>query len=169
MSEDEITEELVKEMNVIWSGSRITKSLVPISQKIDKTLAKNRGRSPTIDICFRDRWEKEVFFGFECKLLEEGDGRLYNEYIVSGLYRYLEGKYCSQGSAGSLIGYVKVGRLDVIIKEVKTRVDKEKILRTMDLAASIDGFKEHYVSTHSRDRGLPHFSVHHLFFLFDAK
>lgn len=166
MSEDEITEELFKEIVFIWSRSSITETIRPINQKIDRTNAKNKGRPPTIDFCFRDSWVQDAFFGFECKLLAEGNNGLYKEYVENGLCRYLQGKYCAQGSAGSLIGYVMFGRLATIVQDVKARVDKERLLKDMALASSICGFKEHYVSTHSREKALPPFCVHHLFFCF---
>ena len=81
MSEDEITEELFKEIVFAWKTSSITETVIPINQKIDKNQARDRGKPPTIDFCFRDRWVKEAFFGFECKLLAEGNNRLYKEYI----------------------------------------------------------------------------------------
>lgn len=168
MSEDEITEELFKEIQIVWRVSSIPQTIVPINQKIDKTFGKDRGKPPTIDFCFRDRWVKEAFFGFECKLLAEGDVRLYKEYIENGLYRYLQGKYCARGSAGSLIGYVNSGRISIIVQDVKTRVDRENMLTAMVKAPSISAFEEHYVSTHSRESGLSSFSVHHLFFCFLA-
>ena len=168
MSEDEITEELFKEIQIVWRASTIPQTIIPINQKIDKTLAKNIGKPPAIDFCFRDRWVKEAFFGFECKLLAEGNVRLYKEYVENGLFRYLQGKYCAKGSAGSLIGYVNSGRISVIVQDVKTRVDKESILTAMVKASSISAFEEHYVSTHSREGGLSSFCVHHLFFCFSA-
>jgi hypothetical protein len=165
MSEDEITEEIFKELVYVYHESSVPRTLIPVNQKIDTTLAKNRGRPPTIDFCFRDRWVKEVFFGFECKLLAEGNGRLYQEYIDNGLCRYLQGKYCSIGSAGSMIGYIKSGNIAIVIHDVKCRVDQKKAVNAMAAAPSIGSFKEHYVSMHIRD-GLSQFRVHHLFFNF---
>jgi hypothetical protein len=166
MSEDEITEELLIEVHFVWSKSNITETIRPLPQKGDKTAAKPKGRHPTIDFCFRDVWVSEAFFGFEFKLLAEGDTRLYNEYIKNGLYRYIQGKYSARGSAGSLVGYVKLGNLARIIQDVKARVDNESIWKVMDLAPPIGEFKEHYVSVHSREMSLPLFCVHHLFFFF---
>ena len=168
MSEDEITEELFKEIVFVWSKSSIPKTVIPINQKIDKANAKDRGRPPTIDFCFRDRWVKEAFFGFECKLLAEGDNRLCKEYIDNGLCRYLQGKYCAGGSAGSMIGYINSGSIIAVVQNVKIRVDKEKALRPMTLASAIYAFKEHYVSMHEREKGLSSFIVHHLFLYFAA-
>lgn len=166
MSEDDITEELFKEIQVVWHVSSNLQTLIPINQKIDRTFAKDKGTPPTIDFCFRDRWMKEAFFGFECKLLAEGDGRLSREYVENGLCRYLQGKYCSAGSAGSLIGYIRSGNVAVIIQDVKCRVDQEKAVQTVTLSSSIGSFKEHYISIHMRERGLRKFCVHHLFFDF---
>lgn len=166
MSEDEITEELFKEIVIAWSKPNIPKTVIPINQKIDKNNAKNIGRPPTIDFCFRDRWTKEAFFGFECKLLAESNNRLCDEYIKNGLYRFIEGKYCARGSAGSMIGYINSGNVATIVSEVRTRVNKERIMQVMALASSILTFKEHYVSIHSRDKGLSPFCIHHLFFCF---
>ncbi|MHA1410639.1 MAG: hypothetical protein ACTSQY_10105 [Candidatus Odinarchaeia archaeon] len=165
MSEDEITEELYTEIIIVWSQSGI-QNLLPINQKIDKTLAKNRGKPPTIDFCFRDRWIKKAFFGFECKILAEGNSRLTKEYVDNGLKRYLQGKYCSTTSIGSLIGYVIIGDIKKTIQDVKKRVDKESIIKKMTLASSILDFKNHFTSEHSRVRGLSNFKVHHLFMYF---
>jgi hypothetical protein len=166
MSEDDITEELFVEIVFTWSRSSITKSIRPVCQKGDKTLAKPRGKPPTIDFCFRNSWVGEAFFGFECKILVEGDKGLCNEYVENGLCRYLSGAYCAHGSAGSLIGYVKLGNISIIIHDVKARVDTQKMLAAMVLAAPIGRFKEHYVSVHEREMPLPPFRVHHLFFSF---
>lgn len=166
MSEDEITEELFKEILIIWRESSIPMTIVPINQKSDYTFSKDRGKPPTIDFCFRDRYVREAFFGFECKILAEGDSRLYREYIENGLYRYLHGKYCAKGSAGSLIGYINSGSISIVIRDVKMRVNKENILSAMALAHSILAFKEHYISIHTREKRLPSFCVHHLFFRF---
>lgn len=166
MSEDDITEELFKEIQVVWHVSSTLQTFIPINQKIDRNLAKDKGRPPTIDFCFRDRWVKEAYFGFECKLLAEGDGRLFQEYVESGLCRYLQGKYGSVGSAGSLIGYIRSGNVAVVIQDVKCRVDQEKAVRAMTLSSPIGSFKEHYVSIHIREGGDSKFCVHHLFFDF---
>lgn len=166
MTEDEITEELFTQGQCVLQKSSIPTTLVLVNQKIDRTLAKNKGRLPAIDFCFRDRWVKETFFGFECKLLAEGNGTLSREYVDEGLCRYLEGKYSSFGSSGSMIGYVKTGNLAPIIQDVKRRVDEKEAISPMTLALAIGSVKEHYVSIHSRERGLTNFSIHHLFFKF---
>jgi len=166
MSEDEITEELFVEVEFVWSRSSITETIRPMCQKGDRTHAKIKGRPPTIDFCFRDSWVGEAFFGFECKLLVEGDTTLCNEYVENGLCRFLSGRYCAHGSAGSLIGYVKLGNLSTIIQDIKVRVDTRNLLKAMALASPIGTFQNHYVSVHSREMQLPPFCVHHLFFSF---
>lgn len=166
MSEDEITEELFIEVEVVWRKSNIPDTIIPYHEKIDRANAKDIGKPPTIDFCFRHRWVKETYLGFECKRLAEGNNHLYKEYIENGLWRYLQGKYCAHGSTGSLIGYVISGGLAIIEQNVKARVDKERALKAMTEAFPVHAFKEHYVSMHLRERGLSPFCVHHLFFLF---
>lgn len=166
MSEDKITEELYTEIMEVWVTSNIIDSIVPIHQKGDWLSGKNGKKPPTIDIVFRDSFERDAFFAFECKLLKEGESRLFWEYVKEGLDRYLQGKYCANGSAGSLIGYVMSGRLTSVVDEVKKRVDVDKILEVMRLGLPLGKFSSHYISVHSRENSLPRFSVHHLFFSF---
>jgi hypothetical protein len=166
MNEDEITEEIFKEVICGWRESSVSTSLIPINQKIDRELALNEGRLPSIDFCFRDRFIREVFFGFECKILGEGDSNLSREYINNGLCRYLEGKYCSRGSTGSMIGYVRFGKISLVIQEIKRRVDKESAICAMNLATPLRALGEHYTSVHKRQRGLSEIVIHHLFFDF---
>lgn len=166
MNEDEITEELFKEVECGWRESDVPISIVPVNQKIDRDLAANLGKPPSIDFCFRDRFLKEAFFGFECKILGEGDCTLSGEYIDNGLCRFIEGKYCSRGSAGSMIGYVRFGKLSVVIQDIKRRVDIESAVQPMHLAPPMHAFKEHYISVHNRQRGLSQIAIHHLFFDF---
>jgi hypothetical protein len=166
MTEDEITEELYSQTQYILRKSNISPTLVLVNQKIDRALAKNIGRLPSIDFCFRDRWVRKAFFGFECKLLSEGKGTLSQQYVDEGVCRYLEGKYCSTGSAGAMIGYVKAGNVSVIIEDVKLRVNKKNIVSPMSLSIKLGIVSNHFVSIHTRDKELSDFLIHHLFFKF---
>lgn len=166
MSEDKITEELYAEIMAVWATSSIVDSIRPIHQKGDWLSAKDGKKPPTIDIVFRDSFERDAFFAFECKLLKEEESRLFWEYVKEGLDRYLQGKYCASGSAGSLIGYVMSGKLTNVVEEVRKRVDVDKILEVMKLSIPLGKFNNHYVSIHSRENSLPKFFVHHLFFSF---
>ena len=163
MDEPEITEELLIELKLIWKKTDLP--LIPHHEKSDRK-GKRRGRAPTIDFCFRDRWYKDSYFGAECKILEEKNNKLYNLYIEEGVGRYLSGKYGENCSAGSMIGYVKIGNTAEIINEVKVRVNTLPDSSEMRQADSIGKFTEHYKSVHERKVGRSPFHIHHLFFSF---
>lgn len=165
MSEDEITEELAIQVDVICRQSSMPINIASIPQKIDRKLAKQKGKSPAIDFCFRHTWVKDAYFGFECKILAEANTTLSKEYIKEGVCRYLDGKYCSKGSASSMVGYVKSGNLTVIIQDIIERVNKERIVRLMSKSSTIGIFDEHYLSTHNRLNN-SNFDIQHLFFNF---
>ncbi len=165
MSEPEITEELVFELLDVWfdKGPR---SLKPIHEKSHgKRKNGKKGKTPTIDFCFRT-WDSNSYFGAECKLLEENNSKRYNLYVDEGVNRYLSGKYGEKCSAGSMIGYIIIGNTAGIINNVKIRVDKLSNISNMKKSDSINGFTEHYKSVHERGVGNTPFHVHHLFFSF---
>jgi hypothetical protein len=163
MNEPEITEELFIELGLIWKKTNLP--LIPLPEKPDRK-GKIRGRAPTIDFCFRHRWYPNSYFGAECKILEEKNKKLYDLYIKEGVYRYLSGKYGENCSAGSMIGYVRIGNTAEIINEVKIRVIKLPENSEMRQADSIGRFTEHYQSVHERKVGRSPFHIHHLFFSF---
>ncbi len=169
MSEDEISEELFKEVQVAWRSTDLAPSLIPIREKlaIGKSVGspRGRGRPPMIDFCFRDQWVRESYFGLECKRLIEHDSTLLNEYIGNGLYRYLTGKYSTKSSEAALVGFIVAGALSGVVSEVSQRVNQERILAKMEISFPLPSFWEHYRSTHSRMDSSP-ISVHHLFFDF---
>ncbi len=161
MDEPEITEELFIELELIWK--KINLSLIPLHEKPDRN-GKKKGRAPTIDFCFRHRWHRNSYFGAECKMLEEKNNRLCDLYVVEGVCRYLSGKYGENCSAGSMIGYVRIGNTTKVINEVKMRVNRLPDNSEMRQADSIGEFTEHYKSIHNRKIGRSPFHMHHLFF-----
>lgn len=163
MDEPEITEELFIELVLIWEKTNLP--LIPLHEKSDRK-EKRRGRAPTIDFCFRHRWDKNSYFGAECKILEEKNNKLYNLYIEEGVCRYLCGKYGENCSAGSMIGYVRNGNTTEIINEMIIRVNTLLNNSEMRQADSIGTFTEHYKSIHNRKIGRSPFHIHHLFFSF---
>ena len=165
MSEPEITEELVFELQDVWfdKGPR---SLKPIHEKSHGKRKKGRGKTPTIDFCFRHKWDRNSYFGAECKLLEENNSELYKLYVDEGVNRYLSGKYGEKCSAGSMIGYIIIGNTAEIINEVKIKVDELSNISNIKKSDSINGFTDHYKSVHGRKVGNTPFHIHHLFFSF---
>ena len=165
MSEPEITEELVFELQDVWfdKGPR---SLKPIHEKSHGKRKKGRGKTPTIDFCFRHKWDPNSYFGAECKLLEENNSKRYNLYVDEGVNRYISGKYGEKCSAGSMIGYIIIGNTAEIINEVKIKVDELSNISNIKKSDSINGFTDHYKSVHGRKVGNTPFHIHHLFFSF---
>lgn len=161
--EPEITEELYYYLQMVWFDKG-TKSLVPIHEKSHGKKVYGRGKTPTIDLCFRG-WNPEIYFGAECKILEDKKYR-YEYYIDEGICRYISGDYGNKYPAGAMIGYIITGDTLKIISEVKNRVDKLPNSSKMKISNPIDGFTEHYESIHKRKTGVSPFDIHHLFFCF---
>ena len=167
MNETRITEELFIELQAVMrtDGYR-NLSLYPIHEKSHDRNGKGRGKTPTIDFCFRDRWVRDRYFGAECKLLKENYKTLYDDYIAGGVCRYLIGKYSENCSIGSMIGYLTSGNTREIVSEVKNRVDKTRNVSKMEKSDPINSFNEHYKSVHKREVDFSIFHIHHLFFSF---
>ena len=116
MNETRITEELFIELQAVMrTGEYRNLSLYPIHEKSHDRNGKGRGKTPTIDFCFRDRWVRDRYFGAECKLLKENYKTLYDDYVAGGVCRYLTGKYSENCSIGSMIGYITSGNTGEII------------------------------------------------------
>jgi hypothetical protein len=163
MSEPEITEELFVKLELVWRKTDI--SLIPIHEKSHGKRKEGRGKTPTIDFCFRHELDRNSYFGAECKVLKE-NSTSYDLYIKNGVNRYLSGQYGEKGSAGSMIGYIIIGDTAEIINKVKIKVDKLSNISNMKKSDSINGFTEHYKSVHERSVGDTPFHIHHLFFPF---
>lgn len=161
--EPEINEELYYYLQMVWFDKG-TKSIVPVHEKSHRKKVHGRGKTPTIDLCFRG-WDSEIYFGAECKILEDKKYR-YEYYIDEGICRYISGDYSNKYPAGAMIGYIITGDALKIISEVKNRVDKLPNSSKMEISNPINGFTEHYESIHKRKTGVSPFDIHHLFFWF---
>ena len=167
MNETRITEELFIELQAVMRTAEYRNhSLYPIHEKSHDRNGKGRGKTPTIDFCFRDRWVRDRYFGAECKLLKENYKTLYDDYVAGGVCRYLTWKYSENCSIGLMIGYITSGNTGEIISEVKNRVDKTYNVSKMEKSDTINGFTGHYTSVHEREVGNTPFHIHHLFFSF---
>lgn len=161
--EPEINEELFHYLQMVWYDKG-PKSLTPDREKSHGKRMSGRGKTPTIDLCFRG-WDSEIYFGAECKILEDKNSR-YEYYIDGGICRYISGDYSYKCPTGAMIGYIITGDTLKIINELKNRVDKLPNSSKMDISNPINGFKEHYESIHKRKTGVSPFDIHHLFFCF---
>lgn len=161
--EPEINGEFFHYLQMVWFDKG-PKSLTPDREKSHGKRIYGRGKTPTIDLCFRG-WDSEIYFGAECKILEDKNHR-YEYYIDGGVCRYISCDYGPNFPVGAMIGYIITGDTLKIINEVKNRVDKLPNSSKMNISNPINGFKEHYESIHKRLIGVSPFDIHHLFFCF---
>lgn len=163
MNESEITEEFYRCVLMLWY-ERGPKTLTPQHEKSHGRRIEGPGKTPTIDLCFRD-WDPNHYFGIECKILENKKSR-YDYYIDGGVCRYIRGDYGKTFPAGAMIGYILNGEPSKIMGEVVNKVNEFTHCSNMIISNPINGFKEHYESIHKRKIGVSPFNIHHLFFNF---
>lgn len=168
-SEDSITEEWFVHIQVRWSSDHAF-GLVPIHQKQDKEKAKSRGRAPTIDFCFRDRFFTQSYFGAECKLFDQGSKKHLDAYLddKEGIGRFVNGRYAAHTGSGAMVGYVRRGDCCVVAKNVGSGIKRLKGNPTLKKAISLPDFDHLYESQHKRDTGVSPFLCYHLFFAFNC-
>jgi hypothetical protein len=166
MTEPEITEELYTELIGVCIENGDS-SIRPIHEKAHKKIKKSPGRTPTIDLCFRDEWDSESYLGFECKKLENNDKSRLDDYIKGGICRFLTGAYSKKCSIGSMIGYIIDENIEKIASEIKSRVDNTSCNQKMERTTIINGHSEQYKSGHSRIIDKSPFVIFHLFFSFN--
>lgn len=165
--EDDITEEWF--VKIMGCMAELNLPVVPIHQKQDRTMEKESGKPPTIDFCFRHKIVPESYFGAECKLLDEGETKYFLEYVnENGLGRFLDGRYSSCSSAGSMIGYVRTGDPKQVAIKVSERLAKLPNAPKMTKDDPLDSFRHIYKSNHKRKAGLSKIHMYHLFFAFNC-
>lgn len=167
--EDDITQKWYEKIVGIWySVNRATSialnGLCPIHQYADNTMKKRRGaKSPTIDFCFKDWSTDNSYFGAEAKNLYESRPDKITRYVSTGVGNYITGKYGSQSSESSIIGYVLSGKIPDIIDELKVEMAKENPVANLARTTSSN---PQYKSTHLRTLDSQEILLHHLFFDF---
>lgn len=167
--EDDITQKWYEKIVDIWdSRNRATSialnGLCPMHQYADNTMKKRRGsKSPTIDFCFKDWSTDNSYFGAEAKNLYESRPEKIKRYVSTGIDNYTKGKYGSQSSKSSIIGYVISGKISDIVSELKVEIAKGKPLSNLARTPSAD---PQYKSSHLRTFDNQEITLYHLFFDF---
>lgn len=170
--EDDITQEWFVIIQRIWdSRNRATSialnNLVPHHQYADSTMKKKKGKkSPTIDFCFKDWSTTNSYFGAEAKNLYESKPDKIKRYIDTGINNYTCGRYGSQSSAGSIIGYVLSGNISTIVDELKIEISNEKPISNLTRVMTVAD--PQYRTLHTRILDGEEITLHHLFFNFVA-
>ena len=167
--EDDITQKWYEKVVGIWdSRNRATSialnGLCPMHQYADNTMKKRRGsKSPTIDFCFKDWTTNNSYFGAEAKNLYESRPEKIKRYVSTGVDNYAKGKYGSQSSESSIIGYVLSGKIPDIASELKAEMAKETPIANLARTTSSN---PQYKSCHLRTFDNQEITLHHLFFDF---
>lgn len=167
--EDDITLEWYGKILKRWSEkNRATilklHNLGPVHQYQDPTLKKERGYKPTIDFCFRDWNTANSYFGAECKNLYQRKNEKIKRYIDTGILNYTIGRYGSQSSEASIIGYILSGEISDIVERLKKQI---ALLQPItNLSREMLYLDPQYLSRHIRDLDQKEIVLHHLFFDF---
>ncbi len=166
--EDDITQKWYEKIMSIWnSRNRATSialnGLYPYHQYADNTMKKRKGsKSPTIDFCFKE-WSTNSYFGAEAKNLYESRHDKIERYVSTGVDNYTKGRYGSQSSESSIIGYVLSGKISDIVSEIKVEMSKQKPISNLARTTSPN---PQYKSRHLRTFDSQEITLHHLFFDF---
>lgn len=168
--ENAITEEWFMDISLLWK-EKPGIALIPLLQKEDATKTKSqRGSPPTIDFCFRDGFDGRVYFGAECKLLDETKARYLNAYLDSeeGIGRFLDGRYAACAGAGAMVGYVRSGSCDNVAKSLGQDIQGLNGNPKLSKSQMLSNFKQLYESQHTRNCPIAEFLCYHLLFGFNC-
>ena len=167
--EDDITLKWYEKILCIWdSRNRATaialNELRPFHQYPDNTLKKRRGvKAPTIDFCFKDWSTDNCYFGAEAKNLFDNRYEKMERYVSTGVNNYINGRYGSQSSESSIIGYVLSGKIPDIVNKLKAILAKGNPISNL---ARTTNNNPQYTSSHSRLYDNREIVLYHLFFDF---
>lgn len=170
--EDDITQEWFGKIQRIWDSrnratSIVLNDLIPYHQYADNKMKKSKGKkSPTIDFCFKDWTTVNSYFGAEAKNLYENKPDKIKRYVETGIKNYTIGRYGSQSSEGSIIGYVLSGNISTIVDELKVEISNEKPIGNITRVMTV--VEPQYKTIHRRTLDGEEITLHHLFFNFVA-
>ena len=170
--EDDITQEWFVGVQRLWdSRNRATSiclnGLVPMHQYADNTMKKRNGaKAPTIDFCFKDWSTDNSYFGAEAKNLYNNRTDKIQRYVETGIDNYISGRYGSESSESSVIGYVLSGKVADIVNELRAEIAKGSY--TANLSRTMSTADPQYTTKHMRTFDNKEIIIHHLFFNFAA-
>ena len=167
--EDDITLEWYGKISQRWANeNRATvlriNNIGPVHPYPDPTLKKDRGYKPTIDFCFRDWDTSNSYFGAECKNLYHHKKDKIKRYVDTGVKNYTSGRYGSQSSESSIIGYVLSGKIPEIVAELITEI--ATVAPISNLSRELRFKEPQYASQHKRPSDDSEITLHHLLFDF---
>lgn len=167
--ENDITQKWFEKILGIWDSrnratSIVLNGLLPMYQYADNTMKKRKGSdAPTIDFCFKDWSTDNSYFGAEAKNLYKKRSDKIKRYVSTGVDNYTKGRYGSQSSESSIIGYVLSGKISDIVNELKLEMAKGNPTSNLTRTTSAN---PQYKSIHLRTLDDQEITLHHLFFNF---
>lgn len=167
--EDDITLEWYGKILQRWiKENRATtlriNSIGPVHQYPDPTFKKAYGYKPTIDFCFRDWNTSNSYFGAECKNLYNHKKDKIKRYVDTGVKNYTSGRYGSQSSESSIVGYVLSGKIPEIVTELISEI--ATVSPVSNLSREFRYMEPQYASQHIRATDKSVITLHHLLFDF---
>ena len=171
MREDDISQKLDEEMEVIHRGSN--SDIVNWSIKPSRSAISDSGRTFEVDFSFhanilpRDqRW----YLAVEAKKLRGQGHSLASTYITDGVLRFVSGKYSLGHDHAIMMGYVVVAPIDRAIERVKENMagNAKRTCQKVTFAPAPQ-FCTHpytYASTHQQHGVAAPFKLVHLFLEF---
>ena len=170
--EDDITQDWFIKIQQIWDSrnratSLVLNHLIPIHQYADGFMKKSKGKkAPTIDFCFKDWSTDNSYFGAEAKNLYDRRSDKIVRYVNTGVNNYVAGRYGSQSSVSSIIGYVLSGKVADIVGEI--RIEVQKGAPVSNLSRTMLTTEPQYMTKHIRTNDNKEITLYHLFFDFAA-
>lgn len=168
--EDDITLEWYGKISQRWTNeNRVTtlriNNIGPVHQYPDPALATGRRyNKPPIDFCFRDWDTTNTYFWAECKNLYSDRKDKIQRYVETGVKNYTSGRYGSQSSESSIVGYVLSGRIPEIVIELISEI--ATVSPVSNLSRELRYTEPQYASRHKRFTDKSEIILHHLFFNF---
>jgi hypothetical protein len=170
--EDRITEALYEEIIVVWRGSSCphTLTLKPVHQFPVFPKKFSRGKAPSIDFVFSKGYETQIYFAFECKIVDAANGALISNYVKLGMDRYITEKYSAKMSKGGMIGYAFYQQISLIVEKINNEIKNQGTLTEKDFLTcgviNINGFHNMFISMHTRNPSGTPFMIYHFFLTF---
>jgi hypothetical protein len=118
----------------------------PIKSKIHKNVSFKK-----IDLGFKYRSTRKLFFGVECKIIDREKKSAFKLYFEEGLDRFLNCDYSHDSYYSAMAGYVRNGDPKTIaIDLIQYAIFKRSDLPEIKESSKINSFDDIYESTHVR-------------------
>lgn len=134
----------------------------PLPEKPIPRSTHGKGKPSSIDISFKYGFNRDVYYGMECKILREGDHNLYREYIKNGVERFVSGTYSREMHSAAMIGYVMLGSLKTVGSDIARRLVQSASTITVRSGICVGDLQDCLESAHRRSLAAKAIRLSHL-------